>query len=137
VSLVLDTSATLAWLFPNETTPAILAVFDEVIQSGATVPDLWRIEVANCLTVAMRGGRINTKFRSDSLADLGSLMIISDNETGKYLWTDTVKIADKHKLTIYDATYLELALRRALPLATLDKQLRSGAKAEGVQLLGV
>jgi len=137
VNLVLDTSATLAWLFPNETTPAILAVFDEVIQSGAIVPDLWRIEVANCLTVAMRRGRIDARFRSDSLADLGNLTIVPDNETGKYLWTETMKIADKHNLTIYDATYLELALRRALPLATLDKQLRSGAKAAGVQLLGI
>lgn len=53
-----------------------------------------------------------------------------------HLWTTTVALADRHRLTIYDATYLELAIRRGLPLATLDQELRVAAEREGVPLLG-
>jgi predicted nucleic acid-binding protein len=137
VSLVLDCSATLAWIFPDETTLPIRALFAQVIQAGAFVPDLWRLEVANCLTVAVRRGRITAADRRESLTDLNDLPISIDNQTGRHAWTRTVAIADKHSLTVYDATYLELAMRLSFPLATLDADLRKAAKAEGVALLGM
>jgi predicted nucleic acid-binding protein len=136
MSIVLDGSATLAWIYPDETTDAVLAVFDQVIHKGAFVPDLWRIEIANCLTQGMRRSRITAIERSESLSDLASMGIITDNQTGKHIWRGTLMLADRHHLTVYDATYLELALRLSLPLATLDDELREAAQQEGVPLLG-
>jgi predicted nucleic acid-binding protein len=136
MSFVLDGSATLAWIYPDETTDAILAVFDRVIHKGAFVPDLWRIEIANCLTQGVRRSRISVIERSESLADLANLHIVTDSETGKHIWSDTILLADRHQLTVYDATYLELALRLSLPLATLDDELREAAQQEKVPLLG-
>jgi predicted nucleic acid-binding protein len=136
VTLVLDGSATLAWLYPDERTGAILAVFEAVIHKGAYVPDLWRSEVANSLTIGVRRGRISLEERDASLTDLSDLTIQTDNETGKYIWTDTLALADRHRLTVYDATYLELAQRLSLPLATLDNDLRRAAEKEGILLLG-
>lgn len=137
MSLVLDGSATLAWLYSDETTPAILALFDQIILKGAFAPDLWRIEVANSLTMGMRRGRITAQERDASLADLEALPIFIDGECSKHIWGKTVELADAHNLTVYDASYLELALRRALPLATLDNDLGQAATAAGVQLLSV
>jgi predicted nucleic acid-binding protein len=137
VSLVLDGSAALAWLYPDETTDAISAVFDRVIRSGAVVPTLWRIEIANGLTVGVRRGRITAKERKESLSDLDQLGIVTDGETETHIWGDTLRLADQHGLTVYDATYLELALRMALPLATLDRDLRAAGQLEHVLLLGI
>ncbi len=137
MSLVLDSSATLARAFPDERSDAILEVFDHVAQFGAVVPELWRIEVANSLNVGIRRKRITFLDRSQALFDLDSLAITVDRETGDHAWLETLALADKHSLTVYDATYLELALRRALPLATLDTDLRAAATAESVQLLGM
>jgi len=136
MSLVLDSSATLAWLYPDETTDAIIEVFDRVIHTGAFAPDLWRIEVANSLTVAVRRSRITAMERSDSLSDLADLNISTDDETGKHIWSGTLILADLHRLTVYDAIYLELALRLSLPLATLDEDLRKAAFSENISLLG-
>jgi predicted nucleic acid-binding protein len=137
MSLVLDGSAALAWLYPDETTDAILAVFDRVIQNGAIVPTLWRIEIANSLTLSVRRRRISLKERNESLADLDQLSIVTDSETEVHIWGDTLRLADRHRLTVYDATYLELALRLTLPLATLDRDLRAAAERERLSLLGV
>ncbi|MGA3082489.1 MAG: type II toxin-antitoxin system VapC family toxin [Terracidiphilus sp.] len=136
MSLVLDASATLAWLLPEELTDAITAVFDSIADDCAWVPPLWRIEVANSLTVNLRRGRITPLRRSESLVDLQLLTILCDPETDNHLWGRTLELADRHQLTVYDAIYLELALRLALPLATLDDALRKAAQQEGVPLLG-
>lgn len=136
MSLVLDASATLAWLYPDEITDAISTVFDRIGDDCAWVPELWRIEVANSLTVNLRRGRITPFRRSESLVDLQLLTILSDPETNDHVWGRTLELADRHQLTVYDATYLELALRRALPLATLDDALRKAAQQEGLPLLG-
>jgi predicted nucleic acid-binding protein len=137
VSLILDSSATLAWTFPEERTDAIMYLFNLVADSGAVVPELWRIEVANSLNVGIRRGRITRVDCGGILADLEALPIHIDNETRSRVWGDTLALADKHRLTVYDATYLELALRLSLPLATLDKDLRSAAEREGIPLFGM
>jgi len=135
VSLVLDSSATLAYAFLEERTDAILDVFDRIERSGAVVPELWRVEVANSLNVGVRRGRIDARNRMIILAGLEGLPIRIDRETGDRAWLETLAVADKHRLTVYDATYLELALRLALPLATLDDDLRQAAQLEGLVLL--
>jgi predicted nucleic acid-binding protein len=136
VSLVLDSSATLAWIFSDETTEAIRRVFDGVAEEGAVVPGLWRLEVANSLTVAVRQGRIDAEFRRASLADLALLNIATEPHTDSHAWGETLNLADRFKLTLYDAAYLELAGRRSLPLATLDGELRAAAAALGLHVLG-
>lgn len=137
MSLVLDSSATLAWVYQDETTPAIDSVFDTVAQQGAFVPTLWRLEVANILEMGVRRNRNDANFRDATLSDLDLLPIIADVETDAQAWRTTLQLAIRHRLTLYDAAYLELAKRRGLPLATLDYELRSAAQAESVPLLGL
>lgn len=135
MSLVLDSSATLAWIYSDETTDAIRAVFDQVADAGAVVPAPWRLEVANSLTVAVRRKRIDAEFRRAALADLALLDITTDQHTDSHAWAGTLHLTDRHRLTLYDAAYLELAQRRRLPLATLDQELRAAAHAIGTTLL--
>lgn len=135
MSLVLDSSATLAWLHGDERTAAIEGVFDRVVVEGAVVPSLWYLEVANSLTIAARRQRITRAFRDDALVDLAQLDILMDGETDVHAWKASMQLADLYGLTVYDAAYLELAQRRRLPLATLDHALISAAKQAGVQVL--
>lgn len=136
MSLVLDSSATLAWIYPDETTDALQQIFEIVAEDGAFVPALWRLEVANSMTAAVRRGRIGVEFRNAALADLALLHITTDPQTDAYAWTTTLHLADRFRLTLYDAAYLELAHRRSLPLASLDGELCAAGRALGVPLLG-
>lgn len=137
MSLVLDSSATLAWLYDDEVTDAIRLVWDRIAETGAVVPVLWRLEVANGLTIALRRQRIDIAFRQSALADLAVLDITVDRQTDAHAWSTTLDFADRYRLTLYDAAYLELAHRRRLPLATLDQALLAAAKAAGVPTLGI
>jgi predicted nucleic acid-binding protein len=87
--------------------------------------------------VATRGRRISPEKRRDALAQLVKLKITTDQQTADEAWGISLDLADRFRLTLYDACYLELAQRRALPLATLDKDLRKAAKALDIPLLGV
>ena len=136
MSLVLDSSATLAWIYSDETTDPIRRLFDAVADDGAVVPALWRLEIANSLTVAARRGRIDANFRRAVLSDLALLDITTDDHTDVHAWGETLSVADRFQLTVYDAAYLELAQRRNLPLATLDRELRVAAKSLGLHLMG-
>jgi predicted nucleic acid-binding protein len=137
MSLVLDSSVTLVRASSDETTAAVERVFDLVSEGGAWVPGLWRLEVANALEMGVRRGRHNADFRDSTLADLSLLMIRIDPESDRQAWGATPRLAERHRLTLYDAAYLELALRRGLPLATLERELRAAARGEKVKVLGV
>ena len=137
MSLVLDASVTLSWYLEDESTQATDAVMDGVAQSGALVPSLWRLEVANGLQAAIRRKRIDTAYRDAAFIQLMRLPIAIDPETDTHAWTTTVRLADRFQLIPYDAAYLELAHRERLPLASLDRKLRAAARALGVELLGV
>ena len=136
MSLVLDSSATLAWIYSDETTDPIRRLFDAVADDGAVAPALWRLEIANSLTVAVRRGRIDANFRRAVLSDLALLDITTDDHTDVHAWGETLSVADRFQLTVYDTAYLELAHRRNLPLATLDRELRVAAKSLGLHLMG-
>jgi predicted nucleic acid-binding protein len=136
VSLVLDSSVTLAWYFEDERTPGTAAVLTQVEEDGASVPTLWRLEVANGFQMALRRGRIDATYRDASIADLTLLRITIDQDTDAYAWTTTLRLAERFLLTTYDAAYLELAQRLSLPLATLDRELRAAAAALGLALIG-
>lgn len=135
MSFVLDSSATLAWIYAEETTEAVQRIFSRLMASGAWVPALWRLEVANILEMGVRRGRHDAAFRDATLADLALLPIRLDPDTDQHAWSSTLRLAEQHRLTLYDAAYLELAVRRSLPLATLDRELRQAADAAGVNLL--
>lgn len=112
VSLVLDSSAALAWIYDEETTDPIRRVFDAVAEQGAFVPSLRRLEIANSLTVAVRRGRIGHEFRRAALADLGALDITVDAQTDSRAWNATLEFADRFLLTVYDAAYVARAEAR-------------------------
>jgi predicted nucleic acid-binding protein len=98
---------------------------------------LWLWEVANVLQMNVRRGRHNAKFRDRALADLALFPIKEDAEAGRQAWSGSLILAERHSLTVHDAAYLEVALRRGLPLATLDRDLRRAASAEKIQVLGM
>jgi predicted nucleic acid-binding protein len=137
MSFVLDSSVALGWVYIDERTPAALALFDRVVQTGAWVPSIWHLEIANSLQLSVTRGRVDATFRDQSLADLVQLNIAIDRETHVFAWTATLALADRFRLTLYDACYLELAQRRELPLATLDRELRAAGRTLGLELLGV
>ena len=136
MSLVLDSSITVAWLYREEATKSVDELFENLIQASAWVPALWHLEVANVLQMGVRRKRHGSDFRDRVLSDLSDFPIHVDQETHQQAWGTTVRLAERRGLTVYDAAYLELAMRRGLPLATLDEELRAAAVSEGVQLLG-
>jgi predicted nucleic acid-binding protein len=136
LSLVLDSSVALAWYFKDEQTEAIRAVLHQVIEEGALVPALWRFEVANGLQMAVRRKRIDDAFRDRALTHLAAIPIEVDPESELHAWSASVRISTVHGLTVYDASYLELAQRRRLRLATLDSALIKAANAELVTVIG-
>ena len=97
MSLVLDSSVTLAWVYSAETTEEVSGVFDRVVESGAWVPALWRLEVANVLEMGVRKGRSDTAFRDAALADLALLPITVDPETDRQAWGATAKLAARQR----------------------------------------
>jgi len=134
VGLVLDSSIALSWCLPDEDRTD--QIQQEVSRSGAIVPAHWPLEVANALLMAERRQRITADFRNSALRDLATLPIVLDSLTSVRAWHETLRLAEGCRLTVYDAAYLELAQRHALPLATLDAGLRLAAQALGVGVLG-
>lgn len=135
-AFVVDCSIAMAWLFHDEATPKTTALLNRLAIDTALVPDWWFIEIANVLAMAERKGRI-TPTQSDAfIADLSKLGIERDDEAPDRAFTHLLPLCRAHRLTSYDAIYLELAIRRSLPLATLDDDLRKTARKLGVGLLG-
>jgi len=133
--LVLDVSLSRAWCFADEATAESWAIL-ELLQTGqAQVPALWLWETANVLVQAERRGRISPAAIRTFLGLLEGLPISVDQPGTASAWHDTLALARSHRLTSYDAAYLELALRRGLPLASRDQALQAAARAEGVPLL--
>ena len=135
MSIVVDASMAIAWLFADERTDAAHAVMLRVVSDGAVVPSLWRVEVANVLRNAVRRGRCDEAYVDRSLARLGRLPVETDDETGVRAWTATLSLSRKHGLTLHDAAYLELAIRKAEPLATCDAELIAAAGRCALEVL--
>jgi len=135
-AFVVDCSIAMAWLFNDEATPKTEALLTRLITETALVPAWWFIEITNVLAMAERKGRL-TPAQSDAfIADLGKLGIERDDEAPQRAFTYLLALCRRHRLTSYDAIYLDLAVRRSLPLATLDDDLRKAAKKLGVRILG-
>ena len=134
--LVIDASAVLAWCFEDEGGPESDALIECVAADGAAVPGLWSLEIANGLVSGERRGRIKVADSAAFIAMIEELPIVADQATGARALHETIGLARAHRLTAYDAAYLELAMRLGLPLATGDRRMRAAAKRVGVDLLG-
>ena len=132
----LDSSATLSWAFADEATPAGDALL-RALQGGcrAWVPALWHLEVANALLYAKKRGRIDHAGVEIFLAMLQEVEIAVDDQTMLQAWGKMLGLSEAYGLSVYDAAYLELALRRGLPLATLDGLLRAAGAKAGMHVL--
>jgi predicted nucleic acid-binding protein len=131
-----DASVGFAWVYQGQATPETDHLLDEVA-AGATVvvPALWFLEVSNVLLIAQRRRRLTAVQRKAALEELAAMQFTVDDEGARNAFGKTSELAEKYGLTIYDATYLELALRRSLPLASRDEALRSAARQCGLKSL--
>ena len=136
MSFVLDASMAVSWLFDDERTPATHGVLHQVVAYGAVVPSLWRLEVANVLRNAVRRQRCDDAYADASLARLARLPIRCDEETDRHAWGAIRALSQAEALTPYDAAYLELAIRRTLPLASSDGALIAAARRRQVAIVG-
>ena len=96
------------------------------------VPSIWRLEVANVLRNSVRRRRCSDDYAERCLQRLGRLRITIDSETDRHAWGDTRALSREHNLTLYDAAYLELAIRLRRPLASRDAALLSAARTVGI-----
>jgi predicted nucleic acid-binding protein len=136
MKFVLDCSATLPWLFASEATPATNRLLDQLSRGAkAWVPTLWHLEVGNVLLGAQRRGRMDKAGIEKFFASLAVYDIEVDSETAALAWSKTFALGEAFGLTMYDAAYLELALRRGVPLASLDGTLVAAMKKAGGQVL--
>jgi predicted nucleic acid-binding protein len=135
-SFVVDCSIAMAWLFRDEATPKTSALLNRLATETALVPAWWFVEITNVLAMAERKGRIIARQSDAFIADLSKLGMERDNQAPDRAFTHLLALCRSHRLTSYDAIYLDLAIRRNLPLATLDEDLRKAAKKLGVALLG-
>lgn len=133
--LVIDASSVLAWCFEDEGGPEADALIDKVVAEGAVVPGLWPLEIANGLVSGERHGRIKPAETAAFVAMIEELPIDTDPVTGDRALHETISLAREHRLSAYDAAYLELAMRLGLPLATDDRSLAAAAKRVGVILV--
>jgi predicted nucleic acid-binding protein len=135
-AFVIDASATLPWCFADEATEATNALLTR-LRAGdeAIVPAHWPAEVANALLIASRRRRIHSEDVRQFLEDLEVLPIRVDTTTKNQVRARVFPLAEQYELTVYDAAYLELAIRENLPLATLDTDLRKASRAAGVSLV--
>jgi predicted nucleic acid-binding protein len=136
MSFVVDNSVALAWCFEDEHTEPLMELLDRVAETGAFAPSLWPLEALNGLLMAERRRRVDARRRQRLAGFLRALPITLDPETADQAWSVAARLAERYRLSIYDAAYLELAQRRSLPLATLDADLVRAAKALGTVVLG-
>jgi predicted nucleic acid-binding protein len=132
---VVDASMTLSWCFDDESTPYSRAVLSALQSTYAVVPALWPFEIANALALAERRKRITSEGIADFLETLRHLPIHVERREALWVWQATIALAREHRLTAYDAAYLDLARRDQLSLATLDDDLQAAGLAVGVATL--
>ncbi len=132
--IVVDASIALAWAFPDETDPYAQTVLRSLSSRAIVVPSHWILEVVNAILSAERKGRISRSDSTRVLTFMNNLPITVDDRTTDTASTASLSLARDYKLTLYDAAYLELALREGIPLASLDKDLVVACTATGGQL---
>ena len=132
---VADASLAIAWVIDSQSSRDADQLLQDIV-SGTPffVPSLWKFEVANTLLVLLRRRRIDTTSYKGARRDISQLTPVFD-DSPRQIWEQIWDLAENYRLSVYDATYLELALRRHLPLASRDAALNKAAKASGVKTL--
>lgn len=131
---VLDCSIVFSWYFADESNSYADNVARSLKKRHAVVPGVWSLEVANTLVVGERKKRSTHAQASTFLLRLSHLPITIDDQTSQQAWRTTMDLARKCVLSSYDASYLELAVRKSIPIATLDQSLTAAADSLGVKL---
>ena len=127
MSLVLDASVTLAWCFADETSASVDRILDRLVHQRALVPPIWPYEVANALIVAERRKRLTARDTAAALDMIGRLPIDIDRPPTESVFGELPAMARRYRLSVYDVSYLTLARRENLPLATLDERMQKVA----------
>ena len=133
-AFVLDASVAASWCFADESSPSSEALRESLTERKAIVPTLWHAECANLLLVAERRKRI-TPARCAELLDLFDILPLETVDESERMRGPVMRLARAHRLTIYDATYLDLAIQRGIELATRDADLRRASRSAGVTLI--
>lgn len=136
---VLDNTVTMAWCFTDEATDFTETLLNRLsdLTDTALVPALWLYEVVNVVELAVRKGRITKDKAFDFLESLAELPIEVEDLSRTEVFVSVRALAERYRLTGYDAAYLELAVRHRLPLAALDADLNKAALAAGVKLVQI
>jgi predicted nucleic acid-binding protein len=132
MDLVVDASVTACWFMPHEAHPSAEAAFERAREAVMVAPRVWWFEIRNLLIVNERRGRLASRDTSRILTAVVELPVQFDDAVED---DALITLARRHRLSAYDAAYLEVAMRRTLDLATLDGRLAEAARAEGVRLL--
>ena len=132
---VLDSSVALAWVLPDEANPTLDLLCDRLTNDVALVPPVWPLEIGNVLLVAVKRGRLKPREVNQLVTELRALPLEIDTASTEQALEATLALAQKYDLTTYDASYLELAKRRDLSLATLDTRLRQASLSAKITLL--
>lgn len=135
MTVVLDASMAISWVFDDERTEASDRVMLHVVETGAVVPSLWKLEIANMFRNAVRKKRCNEAFADNALDRLDRFPIQIDEQTDQHAWRATRTLSREQGLTPYDAAYLELAIRRRLALASRDGDLLEAARRMAVETM--
>lgn len=134
--MVVDASVAIAWFIRSQGNDKTLALLDQVAEGvSVVVPALWVFEVANSMLILCRRKVIDEGRYERSRSELSNLRPVVDDEGLQLALSNTSDLAKNHALSVYDAVYLELALRRQLPLASRDAALNKAAKRAGVRTL--
>ena len=132
---VLDASVALSWLLPDETNADADSLLDRVVIQPALAPALWPFEMNSAVLAARRAGRIDETMHEQLRSHVAVLPVEFDAVFSHAIMEKAASLAMRHNLSVYDAAYLELATRRSLPLATLDRALANAARAEHISVL--
>lgn len=132
---VLDSSVALAWVLPDEANPTLDQLCERLITDTALIPPVWPLEIGNVLLVAVKRGRLTARDVGQLVTELRALPLEIDVIATERALEDTLALAKKYDLTTCDASYLELAKRRDIPLATLDAKLRKACLSAKILLL--
>lgn len=135
-SFVLDASVAMAWCFQEEATPATMRLLDRMGEEVAVVPGLWFLELTNVLMIAERKKRATPAQIDQFICLIEGCNIEIDEQSPRRAFNEVLQLSRKYGLSSYGASYLDLALRRKLPLASLDCRLAHAAKAAGLKVLG-
>ena len=134
MSFVLDASVTVSWFLPDEDHADALEAWRRSATEDVYVPLHWWFEVRNTMLIGERRQRISQQLTTQSLDRLALLPIVVEPRPDG---VEVLDVARRHRLTFYDAAYLELARRKGIPLATLDRELIDAASVAGVSLVRV